>query len=44
MLSIRKMKKEDICVLYDIALRSFQADFERYGSYPPLTTKPYSDL
>jgi len=36
MLSMRKMQKEDIEVLYDIALRSFQADFEKYGVYPPL--------
>lgn len=34
--TIRKMKKEDMKVLYDIALRSFQTDFEKYGVYPPL--------
>lgn len=36
MLSIRKMKKDDIGILYDIALRSFQPDYEKYGVYPPL--------
>lgn len=36
MVSIRKMQKDDIEVLYDIALRSFQSDYEKYGAYPPL--------
>jgi len=36
MLSIRKMQKNDIRILYDIALRSFQPDYEKYGVYPPL--------
>lgn len=36
MISIRKMQKDDIGVLYDIALRSFQPDYEKYGVYPPL--------
>ena len=36
MLSIRKMHKSDIEVLYGIALRSFQPDYEKYGVYPPL--------
>ena len=36
MVSIRKMQKDDIRVLYDIALRSFQPDYEKYGVYPPL--------
>ena len=34
--SIRKMQKDDIGILYDIALRSFQQDYETYGTYPPL--------
>lgn len=36
MVSIRKMQKNDIGVLYDIALRSFQSDYEKYGVCPPL--------
>lgn len=36
MVSIRKMRKDDVRVLYDIALRSFQPDYDRYGVYPPL--------
>ena len=36
MLSIRKMQKNDIRILFDIALRSFQQDYEKYGVYPPL--------
>ena len=36
MLSIRKMQKNDIETLYNIALRSFQPDYEKYGVYPPL--------
>ena len=34
--SISKMKKEDVAILYEIALRSFQPDYEKYGVYPPL--------
>ncbi|MGX2946356.1 GNAT family N-acetyltransferase [Enterococcus alishanensis] len=30
------MKKQDVPVLYDIALRAFQPDYEKYGVYPPL--------
>jgi ribosomal protein S18 acetylase RimI-like enzyme len=36
MLSIRKMQKNDIEVLYNIALHAFQPDYEKYGMYPPL--------
>jgi len=36
MVSIRKMQKEDVEILYNIALRSFQPDYEKYGVYPPL--------
>ena len=36
MLSIRKMNKGDIPTLYDMALRSFQPDYNKYGFYPPL--------
>lgn len=36
MVSIKKMQKDDVEVLYDIALRSFQPDYEKYGVYPPL--------
>ena len=36
MLSIRKMQKNDIDTLFNIALRSFQRDYEKYGVYPPL--------
>ena len=36
MLSIRKMQKSDTGILYNIALRSFQKDYEKYGTYPPL--------
>ena len=36
MLSIRKMQKSDIEMLYNIALCSFQPDYEKYGVYPPL--------
>ena len=36
MVSIRKMQKEDVETLYNIALRSFQPDYEKYGVYPPL--------
>ena len=36
MLSIRKMENGDVAALYDIALRAFQPDYEKYGVYPPL--------
>ena len=36
MMSIRKMNKSDVETLFDIALRSFQVDYEKYGVYPPL--------
>jgi len=36
MLSIRNMRKDDVETLYNIALRSFQRDYEKYGVYPPL--------
>ncbi len=36
MLSIRKMQKNDVGILYDIALCTFQPDYEKYGVYPPL--------
>ena len=36
MVSIRKMQKEDVEIIYNIALRSFQPDYEKYGVYPPL--------
>jgi len=36
MLSIRKMQKGEVNALYEIALRAFQPDYEKYGVYPPL--------
>ena len=36
MVSVRRMHKNDMATLYDIALRSFQSDYEKYGVYPPL--------
>lgn len=36
MLSLRKMQKKDIEPLFNIALFSFQSDYEKYGVYPPL--------
>lgn len=30
------MSKNNVSILYDIALRAFQADYEKYGVYPPL--------
>lgn len=30
------MQKNDVTILYDIALSAFQPDFEKYGVYPPL--------
>ena len=36
MITFRKMVKQDVPVLYEMALRAFQPDFEKYGVYPPL--------
>lgn len=36
MISIKKMQKSDVEILYNIALRSFHADYQKYGVYPPL--------
>jgi len=36
MLSLRKMQKGDIDILFNIATQSFKPDYERYGVYPPL--------
>ena len=33
---IQKMQKKDIETLFNIALTSFQKDYEKYGVYPPL--------
>lgn len=35
MIAIRKMKKDDVEILYDITIRSFEPDYEKYGVYPP---------
>ena len=36
MIVLRKMMKNDVLTLYDMALRSFQPDYNKYGFYPPL--------
>lgn len=36
MVTVRKMTKQDVPGLYEMALRAFQPDFERYGVFPPL--------
>ena len=36
MVSIRKMRKSDVDILFNIALLAFQPDSEKYGMYPPL--------
>jgi len=36
LLSIRKMQKSDVEILFNIALLSFKADYDKYGVYPPL--------
>lgn len=36
MISLKKMKKKDVPLLYEIAERAFQSDYEKYGVYPPL--------
>ena len=30
------MQKQDVPMLYEMALRAFQPDYEKYGVYPPL--------
>ena len=35
MLILRRMTKNDVPTLYNMALRSFQADYNRCGYYPP---------
>lgn len=36
MIELKKMTRADVPALFDMALRAFQPDFERYGVYPPL--------
>ena len=36
MIVLRKMMKNDVLTLYDMALRSFHPDYNKYGFYPPL--------
>ena len=36
MIGLRKMMKNDVPLLYDMALRAFQPDYNKYGFYPPL--------
>lgn len=36
MITVRKMTKSDVPVLYEIALRAFAKDYERFGQYPPV--------
>ena len=36
LLSIRKMQKSDVGLLFNIALLAFKPDSEKYGMYPPL--------
>ena len=36
MIVLRKMMKNDVPMLYDMALHSFQPDYNKYGFYPPL--------
>lgn len=36
MIGIRKMTKNDVPVLYEMALRAFRPDYEQYGHYPPV--------
>ena len=35
MIAIRKMSRNDIPILYDMALRAFAPDYEKFGKYPP---------
>ncbi len=36
MITVRKMTKGDAPALYDMALRAFTPDYEKYGFYPPV--------
>ena len=36
MVTLRKMNKNDVPILYDMAMRSFEPDYDKYGVYPPL--------
>lgn len=36
MITVRKMSKSDIPILYKVALRAFALDYERFGVYPPM--------
>ncbi|MDD3920731.1 MAG: GNAT family N-acetyltransferase [Eubacteriales bacterium] len=45
MIVLRKMMKNDVPTLYDIALRAFRPDYNQYGFYPPfMKTKTKSFL
>ncbi len=35
MITLRKMRKRDVPGLYEMAIRSFQPDYEKFGVYPP---------
>ena len=36
MITVRKMTKGDIAVLYEVALLAFAPDYARFGKYPPM--------
>lgn len=36
MITVRKMSKSDIPILWETALRAFAPDYERFGVYPPM--------
>ena len=36
MIMIRKMSKEDVPILYKMALRAFASDYDQFGVYPPM--------
>ena len=36
MIAVRKMLKADTTILYEVALRAFTSDYERFGIYPPM--------
>ena len=36
MITVRKMLKSDIPILWETALRAFTPDYERFGVYPPM--------
>ena len=36
MITVRKMSKNDISILWEMALRAFAPDYERFGVYPPM--------